>query len=247
LPDLRQSHAPPGQVSSRQSPGPSPRANTSPWSAPSCSRACRTGWAARSARGIRGRKHHHYLKGLLPRHSTRRLGRLPRTHLPADRLECQVEQLYEQIQLLHHWLTKLQAALRAEITIRQGSAACELQQLDRELLGLDGERRKLLAAYYADAIDLQLLRQRTSTLEARRRPLTANLDDWQAILETAGRFATNCGAAYRHADPATRKLFNNAVITASRSATATSPTSTTRRPSTCSLAGQGLNTDLWWS
>jgi len=38
------------------------------------------------------------------------------------------------------------------------------------------------------------------------------MDDWRTILETAGRFATNCGAAYRHADPATRKLFNNAVI-----------------------------------
>src|SRR6266545_93805 len=86
-------------------------------------------------------------------------------------------------------------------------------------MGLDGERRKLLEAYYADAIDLHLLRQeqtrisqRTSTLEVRRRSLTANLDDWRAILETAGRFATNCGAAYRHADPPKRKLFNAAVI-----------------------------------
>jgi hypothetical protein len=75
------------------------------------------------------------------------------------------------------------------------------------------------ATVIADAIDLHLLRQeqtrisqRTSTLETRRRSLTANLDDWQAILETAGRFATNCGATYRHADPSTRKLFNNAVI-----------------------------------
>jgi hypothetical protein len=102
---------------------------------------------------------------------------------------------------------------------RRGHAAQELQQLDRELMGLEAERRKLLEAYYADAIDLQLLRQeqtrisqRTTTLEARRRTITADLDDWQAILQTAGRFATNCGAAYRHANPATRKLFNNAVI-----------------------------------
>jgi hypothetical protein len=125
-----------------------------------------------------------------------------------DRLEDQVEQLYQRIQLPHHWLTELQAALKAEIAARQGQAAQELQQLDRDLLGLEGERRKLLAAYYADAIDLGLLRQeqtrisqRTTTLEARRRSLTANLDDWRTILETAGRFATNCAAAYRHADP----------------------------------------------
>jgi hypothetical protein len=86
-------------------------------------------------------------------------------------------------------------------------------------MGLDGERPKLLEAYYADTIDLSLLRQeqtrisqRAATLEARRRSLVANLGEWRAILETAGRFATNCGAAYRHADPPTRKLFNNAVI-----------------------------------
>jgi hypothetical protein len=116
-------------------------------------------------------------------------------------------------------LPELQAALEAEITTRQGHAAHEHQQLDRELLGLEGERRKLLEAYYADAIDLGLLRQeqsrisqRTGTIEARRRALTANLDQWQTVLETAGRLATNCGAAYRHADPRTRKLLNNAVI-----------------------------------
>ena len=97
-------------------------------------------------------------------------------HLPADRVERQVEQLYDRIQLPHPWLTELQVALEAEIAARQGQAAQELQQLDRELLGLEGERRKLLAAYYADAIDLRLLRQeqtrisqRTSTLDARRR------------------------------------------------------------------------------
>ena len=140
-------------------------------------------------------------------------------HIPADRLEDQVEQLYQRIQLPHHWLTELQAALEAEIAARQGHAAQEHQQLDRELMGLEGERRKLLAAYYADAIDLGLLRQeqtrisqRTTTLEARRRALTANLNEWQAIVETAGRFATNCAATYRQADPRTRKLFNAAVI-----------------------------------
>jgi len=102
------------------------------------------------------------------------------------------------------------AALEVEINARQGHAAQEHQQLDRELLGLEGERRKLLAAYYADAIDLGLLRQeqsrisqRTGTIEARRRSLAANLGEWRAILETAGRFATNCGATYRHADTST--------------------------------------------
>jgi hypothetical protein len=76
---------------------------------------------------------------------------------------------------------------------------------------LDGERRKLLAAYYADAIDLQLLRQRTSTLEAP--PPTPDREPGRLAGHPGDRWAVrHCGAAYRHADPATRKLFNNAVI-----------------------------------
>lgn len=237
--------------------------------------------AARSARGIRERKHHHYLKGLLHcavcgrRYSflvaTGRSGRrypyfyclgtrlagggsCREPHLPADRLERQVEQLYDRIQLPRHWLTELQIALETEIATRHGQAAHELQQLDRELMGLDGERRKLLEAYYADAIDLHLLRQeqtrisqRTTTLEVRRRSLTANLDDWRAILETAGRFATNCGAAYRHADPPTRKLFNNAVIGRIELRDGRITHVDYRAPFDLLFRGSGLNTELWWS
>jgi len=82
--------------------------------------------AARSARGTRERKHHHYLKGVLHcavctrRYSylvatgktgrrypyfyclgTRPAGRggCREPHIPADRLERQVEQLYERVQL----------------------------------------------------------------------------------------------------------------------------------------------------
>jgi site-specific DNA recombinase len=117
---------------------------------------------ARSVCGIRERKHRHYLKGLLHcaiccrRYSflvatgrsgrrylffyclgTRPAGRggCREPHVPADRLERQVELLYDRIQLPRHWLTELQIALKAEITTRHGQAAHELQQLDRELMG----------------------------------------------------------------------------------------------------------------
>jgi site-specific DNA recombinase len=104
--------------------------------------------AARSARGTRERKHHHYLKGVLHcavcsrRYSyliatgnngrrypyLYRLGGSPpgrggcrQPHIPAHRLEDQVEQLYNRIQLPHHWLTELHAALEAEIAARQAT------------------------------------------------------------------------------------------------------------------------------
>ena len=80
------------------------------------------------------------------------------------------------------------------------------------------------------------------------RSLTANLDQWQAILDTAGRFATNCAATYRHADPRTRKLFNAAVIDRIEIRDGhIAHVDYRARPSTCSLAGRGLNTELWWS
>ena len=59
-------------------------------------------------------------------------------------------------------------------------------------------------------------------------------------VKTSGRFATNCAATYRLAEPPTRKLFNNAVLDASRSATATSPTSTTRAPFDLLFSGSGF-------
>ena len=236
--------------------------------------------AARSARGTRERKHHHYLKGALycavcsRRYSylvatgksgrrypyfyclgTRPAGRSGAkspTSPPTDWKTRSSSSTSGSSSPT--WITELQAALEAEIAARQGQADREHQQLDRELLGLEGERRKLLEAYYADAIDLGLLRQeqtrisqRTSTLEARRGALTANLDEWQVVLETAGRFATNCApptATPTH-EPASCSTPRSS--TASRSTTATSPTWTTRRPSTCSLAAQGSNTELWWS
>jgi len=40
----------------------------------------------------------------------------------------------------------------------------------------------------------------------------ANLADWQEILETAMRFATNCAKAYARASSQTRRRFNQAVF-----------------------------------
>jgi hypothetical protein len=237
--------------------------------------------AARSARGTRERKHHHYLKGVMhcavctrryfylvaTGKSGRRypyfycLGTRPagrgggcrEPHLPADRLERQVEQLYERIQLPHPWLTELQSALEAEINARQGQAAHEHQQLDRELMGLDGERRKLLEAYYADAIDPPCSAKNRAESASGPGPKPAAAPSQQTWANGGPSWRPLGGSPPTVAPPTVTPTHRPASCstapssTASRSATATSPTLTTGRPSTCSLAGRGLNTELWWS
>jgi uncharacterized protein YhdP len=88
---------------------------------------------------------------------------------------------------------------------------------------LEGERRKLLDAYYAGAIDLAVLRaeqQRIGselrTAEQRLAAVDATLEQWREVLETAMRFAADCAQSYRKASRKTRRLFNQAVFVCDR-------------------------------
>ena len=49
--------------------------------------------------------------------------------------------------------------------------------------------------------------------EERLAAVDAHLAEWQEILETAMRFATNCAKAYARASAPTRRRFNQAVFT----------------------------------
>jgi site-specific DNA recombinase len=140
-------------------------------------------------------------------------------YAPADLLETAVECLYEQVQLPPDWLAGLRAALDAEITGRQDRTARERQLVTRRMGKLEGERRKLLDAYYAGAIDLAVLhaeQQRIGgelrTAKQRLATVDATLEQWRQILETAMRFAADCAQTYRRASRRTRRLFNQAVL-----------------------------------
>ena len=73
-------------------------------------------------------------------------------------MEAQVEQLYEKIELPKSWRKRLREELEAEITARQHRNAAEREFLTRKLAKADTERRKLLDAYYAGAIDVTTLK-----------------------------------------------------------------------------------------
>ncbi|MCL4414850.1 MAG: recombinase family protein [Actinobacteria bacterium] len=117
--------------------------------------------AARAARGTRERKHPHYLKGLL---HCGVCGREP--YVAADDLEAQVEDLYRRIQLPESWAERLREEMAAEITERQQSDAAQRELLSRQLAKAEGERRKLLDAYYGGAIDVPTLKTEQARIDS---------------------------------------------------------------------------------
>jgi site-specific DNA recombinase len=198
--------------------------------------------AGRAARGTRERRHNHYLKGTLFCGVCGRglsfqmakgryeylycLGQKNRNptgcrepYVPAGDLEAQVEQLYERIQLPESWLESLRVDVDAEIASRQRRNAAERQVVTRQLAKTETERRKLLDAYYASAIDVTTLKAEQARIaddvraaQVRLASIDAHLAEWQEILETAMRFATNCAKAYARASDPTRRRLNQAVF-----------------------------------
>ncbi len=134
-------------------------------------------------------------------------------------LERQVEELYERIQLPESWVTRLREELQTEMATRSSRNATERTSLVTQLQRVESERRKLLDAYYAGAVDVVTLRREQERINGEARRLQerlsqadASLDEWQAVLDIAIRFASDCAAAYRRADHKTRALFNQAVF-----------------------------------
>lgn len=74
----------------------------------------------------------------------------------------------------------------------------------------------------------------------------AHLAEWQEILETAMRFATNCATAYTRASAGTRRRFNQAVFTRIDVRDGKITDVGYARPSTCSFLRASLNTAIWW-
>jgi hypothetical protein len=101
----------------------------------------------------------------------------------------------------------------------QRADAAQRELLSRRVAKAEAQRRKLLDAYYAGAIDITTLKSEQARIGAdiqvakdRLGDLDANLGEQQEILELAATFAARCGDAYAKASDRTRKLFNAAVF-----------------------------------
>lgn len=130
-----------------------------------------------------------------------------------------METLYERIALPGDLADRLRAAVEAAVAARQARSDPERKRLERQLAKAESQRRKLLDAYYGGTIDIDLLREEQrrlgdelASLDQRLATLDADTSEWSAVLETALRFATDCGAAYRAASQRVPRRFNHAVF-----------------------------------
>ena len=140
-------------------------------------------------------------------------------YVAADQLEAEVEDLYGRIEVPDDWAEGLREAVAAEVATRHEDTTAERDLLATQHERLESERYKLMEAYYANAIDVTMLRREQErigaelrAIESRQGVLDGSLDDWQDVMDLALRFSTRCATGYRRGSDRTRKLFNAAVL-----------------------------------
>lgn len=111
--------------------------------------------------------------------------------------------------------------LETEIAARQRRSSDERESVTRLLAKAEAERKKLLDAYYAGAVDVDAatpkIEQARIGIEARSAEdrlaaVEDGLAEQREVLESAMGKAANCGKAYGLAGHKTRRRFNHAVI-----------------------------------
>jgi len=195
---------------------------------------------AHSTGGERSWKHDHYLKGTLVcaecgsrlyyalakrrfgyfrciGRNTRRTPCSQGRYVPAGELEREVETLYEAVRVPVAFRRRLERVLQVEVAERERHRAEVAEFLTRRLRQLANEREKLLRAYYADAIDVAILKREQARINAEVADAESQLAvdgeklaQAKQIIDLALDLAENCAASYRKAKPEVRKMWNRA-------------------------------------
>jgi hypothetical protein len=132
-------------------------------------------------------------------------------------LERQVEAAYEGTRIPRSLKARLERVLRQEIAERERHRAEATVFLGRRLRQLANEREKLLRAYYADAIDVAVLKREQGRIneeiaqaEEQLALDGARLSQAKDVIDLALRLARDCAASYQKASPDVRKMWNRA-------------------------------------
>jgi hypothetical protein len=161
-------------------------------------------------------------------------------YAPTDRVEVELDRIYQRVQLPADLVARIEEELQAEIATRQRHTVEERDRHTTRLLALDAERHKLLDAYYANAVPLDLLKveqdrisRETHRTQQRLDDLNADLDQWRDVL-TLAVCASRPTATPPTARPATPPSDSSITRSspASHSATATSTDGSSIRRST---------------
>ncbi|MCL4473073.1 MAG: hypothetical protein M1455_03915 [Actinobacteria bacterium] len=93
----------------------------------------------------------------------------------------------------------------------------EEQFLGKRITKLADEKLKLMKAYYAGAIELDVLKAEQDRISAemkssekRLKTIRGGLDQYRVILDKAAHLASHCAEAYKQCKPKTKRLFNQA-------------------------------------
>ena len=198
--------------------------------------------AAKNFAGEKDREHPHYLKGsiycgqcgsrLIVCHAKGRGGTYPyficigrqqkrsdckQRAIRIEAAEAAIAAHYATVQLPGAEVVRLRAYLGEELAKLRKDAERERMVQTRRLGQLEGERKKLLDAHYADAIPLDLLKSEQDRLtaeianaEGRLAEVESDFQKAEANLARALIRAGDCAAAYREANDRLRRQFNMA-------------------------------------
>ncbi len=189
------------------------------------------------------RKHHHYLKGSLycGRCGSRMsliqakgnggkypyffcIGRMKGTgceqpYVPVDLIETAVERVYGEVRLPREQTERIREKLNHALAGMQKQAEAEATRQRQRLAKLTEEREKLLHAYYAGAVPIDLLRKEqdrltTETSQAERHieVAEASFADIEDTLGKALNLLANCQRAYMAAPGHLRRQWNQALF-----------------------------------
>ena len=196
--------------------------------------------SAKHLTGEKDREHPHYLKGtiycgqcgarLLVCHAKGRGGTYPyficsgrqrdktsckQRAIRIEQAEAAVASYYASVQLAEAEVAQLRAFLAEELSKLRADAGRERTAQERRLRKLEGERKKLLEAHYADAVPLDLLKSEQDRLtrevanaEGRLAEIVGDFQKAEANLQRAVTRVGDCAAAYGEAADRMRRQFN---------------------------------------
>ncbi len=140
-------------------------------------------------------------------------------YVPVELIERAVERAYVDIHLPREQADLVRERLDEALAGMREQANQEAARQRRRLARLTGERERLLHAYYAGAVPIDLLRQEqdrlaTEIAQAERHLETAeqSFGEVQAKLDKALDLPANCERAYREAPGHLRRQWNQALF-----------------------------------
>lgn len=130
-------------------------------------------------------------------------------------VEAGVEQFYCSFQVPAERVEEIKTAVEEVLALEQADASATIARSERRLQATKAEREKLLAAHYAGAVPLDMLKdemdRHTREIAAAETELTiakTNLSDLESQLARALAISGHCAEVYQEAPPAVRRQLN---------------------------------------